>query len=67
VTYRVDILPSAKKELEAIPSPFFEKVEERLLSLGDNARPPGCKKMRDAEGTWRVRSGRYRIVYEIND
>jgi mRNA interferase RelE/StbE len=67
VSYRVVILPSAKKELEAISSPFFEKVEERMLSLGNDARPPGCKKMRDGEGIWRVRCGNYRIIYEIND
>jgi mRNA interferase RelE/StbE len=67
VSYRVVILPSAKKELEAISSPFFERVEERMLSLGNDARPPGCKKMRDKEGTWRIRSGNYRIVYEIDD
>jgi mRNA interferase RelE/StbE len=67
VSYRVVILPSAKKELEAISSPFFEKVEERMLSLGNDARLAGCKKMRDKEGTWHIRCGNYRIVYGIDD
>ncbi len=65
--YRVIILRPAQKELEAIASPSFEKVEEKLLSLRDNPRPPGCKKMKDREGAWRIRSGDYRIIYDIND
>jgi mRNA interferase RelE/StbE len=67
VSYRVVILRRAQKELEAIPSPSFEKVEARLLSLRDDPRPPGCKKMKDREGAWRIRSGDYRIIYDIDD
>jgi mRNA interferase RelE/StbE len=68
VNYRIVILPSAQKELGAIPAQFFESLEERIHALGDNPRPPGCKKMRDSEAvTWRIRSGNYRVVYEIDD
>src|SRR6266567_7197545 len=62
-----DNYPAPGSELEAIASPSFEKVEEKLLSFRDNPRPPGCKKMKDREGAWRIRSGDYRIIYDIND
>ena len=38
-----------------------------MLALADNPRPPGCKKLKDSEGNWRIRAGAYRILYEIND
>jgi mRNA-degrading endonuclease RelE of RelBE toxin-antitoxin system len=31
-----------------------------------NHRPPGVKELADS-GLWRIRLGRYRIVYAIND
>jgi mRNA interferase RelE/StbE len=68
VNYRVVILPSAQKELEGIPNPFPDKLDDQILALAREPRPPGCKKMRDASAaTWRVRVGNYRIIYEIDD
>jgi mRNA interferase RelE/StbE len=42
-------------------------IKKRLLSLESDPRPPGCQKLRDREEAWRVRSGNYRIIYEIDD
>ena len=57
----------AQKDHKAIPSPWYESIEERMLALAENPRPPGCKKLKDAGGDWRIRVGVYRILYEIND
>jgi len=43
VNYGVLIANSARKELEGIPSPALETIERKILSLGGNPRPPGCK------------------------
>jgi mRNA interferase RelE/StbE len=67
VNYTVVILRRAQKEHLAIPSPAYELIEERLLALPGNPRPPGCKKLKDGGGVWRVRVGDYRILYEIDD
>jgi len=38
------------------------------LSLGENPRPSGCKKLRSkTPNAWRVRVGKYRILYCIDD
>ena len=34
--------------------------------LPENPRPSGCRKLHGSAG-WRLRVGRYRIVYEIDD
>jgi mRNA interferase RelE/StbE len=66
VRYKVVIVRGAQKSLLAIPSPYFEQIEEKLRVLVDTPRPPGCKKLKGRDG-WRVRSGNYRIIYEIDD
>ncbi|MGH9741994.1 MAG: type II toxin-antitoxin system RelE family toxin [Candidatus Acidiferrum sp.] len=57
----------AQKEHNAIPSPAYELIEQHLLALRENPRPPGCKKLKDRAGAWRVRAGNYRIIYDIDD
>ncbi len=34
--------------------------------LAENPRPFGCKKL-TGRNAWRIRIGRYRAIYEIND
>ena len=63
MNYAVSIRRSAQKELESIPSPSYEKIEERMLALSDNPRPAGCKMLKGAEKSWRIRIGNYRLVY----
>ena len=65
--YRLFIKPSAVKEIEAISTQRDRRrVVERIESLADNPRPPGCQKLSGA-GKYRVRQGRYRILYAIRD
>ena len=42
------------------------EIAKVIDELQDNARPAGCKKLRET-GLWRVRAGRYRIIYVIDD
>jgi len=38
-----------------------------MLALAEDPRQPGCKKLKDTKGSWRIRVGVYRILYEIDD
>ena len=65
--YRLFIKPSAVKEIEAIPTKKDRRrVVERIRSLGGDPRPPGCQKLSGAD-KYRIRQGRYRILYAIRD
>jgi len=65
--YKLLIKPSAAKEIETIPSKKDrQRIVERILKLGDNPRPPGCEKL-SGQDKYRVRQGRYRIIYAIED
>ena len=67
MSYQVVILRRAQKDLEEIAPPSYEMIKKRLVALGEAPRPPGSQKMRDRQGAWRIRSGDYRIIYEIDD
>ena len=65
--YRLLIKPSAVKEIEAIPfKKDRQRILERIAKLADNPRPFGCEKL-SGQDKYRVRQGRYRIVYGVED
>ena len=64
--YRVELAIGAAKELKALPRDAAERVARALLSLEECPCPRGSLKLTGSEA-YRVRVGRYRIVYEIRD
>ena len=65
--YRVLIKPSAKKELLAVSNKKNrQRIVRRIEVLAENPRPPGCEKLSGYD-RYRLRQGRYRIVYEVRD
>jgi mRNA interferase RelE/StbE len=66
MTYSLSILRRAQKELAQVPAGDYERLVEAIRSLGDNPRPSGCRKLSGREG-WRIRSGNFRVIYEIDD
>jgi mRNA interferase RelE/StbE len=65
--YRLLIKPSAVKEIEAIPlKRERQRVIERISKLAEDPRPSGSEKI-SGQDKYRVRQGRYRILYTIED
>jgi mRNA interferase RelE/StbE len=65
--YRILIKPSAVKDIEAISlKKDRRRIVDRISKLAENPRPPGCEKL-SGQDKYRVRQGRYRIVYSIED
>jgi mRNA interferase RelE/StbE len=60
------IKPSAAKELEAIPKKDRARLAAKIATLAGNPRPAGGEKL-SAQEEYRVRQGRYRVVYSISD
>jgi mRNA interferase RelE/StbE len=65
--YSVKITSRAEGELKGLDRPVGNRVVTAILALASDPRPPGCLKVRSAEGVWRIRVGDWRIGYEIND
>jgi len=65
-SYRLQIKPSAVKELEAVTLRDRKRLVARMRRLAKDPRPPGCEKLSGHE-KYRVRQGDYRILYSIDD
>jgi mRNA interferase RelE/StbE len=65
--YALLIKRSAERDLRRLPRALFERVNERILSLRDDPRPHGVRKLSGALEGWRIRVGDYRILYQIDD
>jgi len=56
------------KQYRKLPEFIQKEAEDTLLSLEHNPRPHGSLKMSGKlKGAYRIRVGRFRIVYDIND
>jgi len=64
--YRVFFRRSVEKDLSGIPKKDVKKILHRIQNLERNPRPSGCEKLTGQE-RYRLRQGRYRIVYSIQD
>jgi mRNA interferase RelE/StbE len=67
VIYQVEITSRAAKQLKKIPEDIKLRIEEKIQELAENPRPDGVVKLEDSEDTYRVRVGKYRILYEVKD
>ena len=64
---RVEIAPSAARDLRRLPVGVRQRLAVAILSLGDQPRPPGVRKIRGAERAFRIRVARYRVIYDVYD
>jgi len=64
--YTISILRRAQKEFAKLPAHIQSGVNDAILSLAQNPRPAGCKKLHGRAG-WRIRVGEYRVIYDIDD
>jgi mRNA interferase RelE/StbE len=67
MTYRIELSPSAVGQLRKLDGAARRRVQAAVELIGHDPRPAGAKKLVGGEGEWRVRTGDYRIVYEVND
>jgi mRNA interferase RelE/StbE len=65
VSYTVEFLPSAQRELAALPKDVQRRIANRIDALREDPRPPGVKQLQGVERLYRLRVGDYRVIYSI--
>lgn len=65
-SYNLHVKASVSRDLRRVPGRDVRRIVQRIESLGDDPRPPGCEKLSGQE-RYRIRVGTYRILYEIID
>jgi mRNA interferase RelE/StbE len=64
--YKIYFKKSVEKDLKVIPKKDLVKILERIEALAEDPRPQGCEKL-SGQLKYRLRQGRYRILYSVQD
>jgi len=64
--YKVYFKESVAKDFGAIPRTDLQKILRRIEALAEDPRPQGHEKL-PGQQRYRIRQGRYRILYSIQD
>lgn len=67
MSYEIRLAPAAARQLRKFDPPVRRRIQAALELLAEDPRPPAAKRLVGGAGEWRVRTGDYRIVYEIHD
>jgi mRNA interferase RelE/StbE len=70
--YRVEVSASAARDLTAFAKrppagDVVQRLDTAIVSLKEDPRPAGAKKLVSGGDGWRLRVGDYRILYDVND
>ena len=67
MAHTIEMAPAAERALKALPKPIQTQIVRRIDKLAIESRPHGVEKLTGEDHLYRVRSGDYRILYEIRD
>ena len=67
-SYSVLIKPSAAREIEAVDQKKDrQRIVANIFALAEEPRPVGCENLAGQDDRYRIRVGRFRVVYSIAD
>jgi mRNA interferase RelE/StbE len=67
MSYEIALAPAAVRQLRKFDPQVRRRVQAAIELLATEPRPPAATRLVGGAGEWRVRTGDYRIVYEIED
>ena len=67
MTYRIQVLPSATRELAGLDTQTRRRIDKRIQLLSETPRPSGMKALQGEKGLFRIRVGDYRVIYTVRD
>lgn len=67
MTYSIEFRPDVLKSLKRFPKRDLVRIKKRIEDLSRNLPEPGTTKMKGNNTFHKVRTGDYRIIYEIHN
>ncbi len=64
-SYSIEISRTAEKQLERLPRDEQQRVATAITALGLDPYPPGSRKLTGYDDIFRIRIGRYRVLYSV--
>ncbi len=64
--YRIEISRTAEKQLKKLKRVDQRRVVNAIVALAADPRPPGSRKLAGYDDVFRIRVGRYRVLYSVS-
>ncbi len=64
--YEVEISRTAERQLKRLPPEDRQRVARAVAMLAIEPHPRGVRKLAGYDDVFRVRTGRYRIIYSVD-
>ena len=65
--YSVEFRPAVLKSLKRLPKKDLRRIRKRIDELAENLPDTVTTKIKGNNSFYKIRSGDYRIIYEIHD
>jgi mRNA interferase RelE/StbE len=65
--YRIDVSATAERQIRKLPRADQVRIIRVIQALASDPHPPGCRKLSGYDDVFRIRIGRYRVLYAIED
>lgn len=65
--YAIEFRPAVLKSLKRFPKRDLTRIKKKIEELGTDLPNPDTTKMKGDNSFHKIRSGNYRILYEIHD
>jgi mRNA interferase RelE/StbE len=65
--YKVEVETTPAKQIQRLQSGEQARVMVAIRALADEPHPHGCVKMSGTGSSYRVRVGKFRVVYVVDD
>ena len=66
MSYKLLITRNAQKEMANLDNQYIKQIKSDINLLSEEPRPFGYSKLKGRDG-YRIKSGDYRVIYEIDD
>ncbi len=63
--FEIEITHSAEKQLRALHREDQQRLAKAMLALAEDPRPRDAKKLSGYEDVFRIRVGRFRVLYSV--
>jgi mRNA interferase RelE/StbE len=67
LSYTIEFTTAAARQIRKLPRNVRTRVLDAVETLSVEPRPQGARKLVGEDIAWRLRTGDYRIIYEIVD
>ncbi|MFH1020662.1 MAG: type II toxin-antitoxin system RelE/ParE family toxin [Pseudomonadota bacterium] len=64
--FSIEFRPSVLKDIERFPKRDLMRIKKKIVDLSENLPDPATTKMKGNNSFHKIRSGDYRIIYEIH-